>query len=95
MKKAPLPTKKIGEATAKRMKQKLDALKSNKKQRKDEDIESIASADEPHREKFLVGMVDQEEFKDKETAEEKRLRMTKQIIQEYAAEDKADFFETL
>lgn len=90
--------KKIGEATARKMKDKLEALKSQKKARPDEDIHSADSGDEaPHKENFLVGMTndDDEEFKDKETAEEKRLRMTKQIIKEYAAEDKDDFFSTL
>ena len=32
---------------------------------------------------------------DKETAEEKRVRLTKSIIKEYAADDRTDFFATL
>ncbi len=56
------------------MKTKLDALKN-----KDEDIDSIDSADEKRKEDFLVGMED-DEMTGKETAEEKRLRMTKAII---------------
>ena len=77
------------------MYQKLDRLKVKKSSTKDEDIESVDEADEvPHKESFLVGMQD-EEMQDKETAEEKRLRMTKQIIQEYAVDSKTDFFATL
>ena len=77
------------------MQQKLDRLKVKKSSTKDEDIESVDEADEvPHKESFLVGMQD-EEMQDKETAEEKRLRITKQIIQEYAVDSKADFFATL
>lgn len=71
------------------MKSKLDALKQ-----KDEDIESNDSADEKRKEDFLVGMED-DEMAGKETAEEKRLRMTKAIIQEYGQSDKTDFFATL
>lgn len=82
--------KKIGEVTAKRMKTKLNALKT-----RDEDIESIDSADEkPRKEDFLVGMED-DEMTGKETAEEKRLRLTKAIIKEYGQTDKTDFFATL
>jgi len=33
-------------------------------------------------------MVNDDGIEDKETAEEKRLRLTKKIIQEYAAEEK-------
>ena len=76
------------------MKTKLKALK---KPKIDEDIESIDSADEKGgKEKFLVGMVSDEENKDgKETAEEIRLKMTKKIIKEYATDDKTEFFNTL
>jgi hypothetical protein len=82
--------KKIGEATASRMKTKLDALKQ-----KDEDIESNDSADEGRKkEEFLVGMED-DDMGGRETAEEKRLRMTKAIISEYGQADRTDFFATL
>ena len=40
-------------------------------------------------------MVNDDGIVDKETAEEKRLRLTKKIIQEYASEEKQDFFLTL
>ena len=90
----PKSTKKIGETTAQKMKQKLSKLKQKKNN--DEDIESNDSADEkirPSEDPFLVGMVDDEA--QKETAEEKRLRLTKKIINDYAAEEKTDFFATL
>lgn len=61
--------KRIGEQTAKKMKSKLDQLK-----RKDEEIKSD-SDDEPHKETMLVGLPDEEMVQ--ETAEEKRLKMTK------------------
>lgn len=55
------------------------------------------SADEQNLQKredpFLVGMVDDEA--QGETAEEKKLRLTKKIISEYAAEEKTDFFASL
>lgn len=52
------------------MKSKLDAIKSSKK---DEDIESES---DKGKEDFLVGMVEDEEMV-QETAEERRLKMTK------------------
>lgn len=80
--------KKIGTETANKMKKKLSQL-----QRKDELIES--ESDEPHKETMLVGMREDEEMMVQETVEEKRLKMTKQIIKDYASEQKQDFFATL
>lgn len=75
------------------MKSKLDNLK---KAKKDEEIESESDNDKPHKEEFLVGMQpENEEMNQIETVEEKRLKMTKQIIKEYASEEKTDFFATL
>jgi hypothetical protein len=77
------------------MKSKLDTLKSKGK---DEEIESESDNDnKPHKEDFLVGMQnnEDEEMNQVETVEEKRLKMTKQIIKEYASEEKTDFFATL
>jgi type III secretory pathway component EscR len=63
---------------------------------KDEEIESESDSGKPHKETFLVGMEDDEEMAQQvETVEEKRLKMTKQIIKEYASEEKTDFFATL
>ena len=88
-------TKKIGESTAFKMKQKLGQFKAKKGQ--DEEINSVDSADEQNKDKgedpFLVGMNNDEA--EGETAEEKRLRLTKKIISEYAAEEKNDFFTSL
>jgi len=58
----------------------------------------VDSADEQDREKrgedpFLVGL--NEDEAEGETAEEKRLRLTKKIISEYATEEKTDFFASL
>ncbi len=70
------------------MKTKLSQL-----QRKDEVIES--ESDEPHQETMLEGMAEDEEMLVQETVEEKRLKMTKQIIKDYASEERQDFFATL
>lgn len=67
--------KKIGQATALKMKSKLDKLKQNKVS-KDEEIESESDSGKPHKETFLVGMED-DEMVPVETVEEKRLKMTK------------------
>lgn len=87
--------KQMGEATAKRMKQKLADLKSK---RKDEDIQSDSENDGRNfKEDFLTGMNSNLENDEvmKETAEEKRLRMTKDLIGEYAVDDKQNFFANL
>ena len=81
---------KIGEATAKKLKSKMQNLN------RDEEIESIDSGDrDQEEERFLVGMSGDEGENDKETAEEKRLRMTKQIIRDYAIDQGQDFFANL
>jgi len=93
---------KLGEATAKRMKNKISAISGKKKSKNldDEEIESVDSLDNdyvPKKDDFLVGLSDEEEEQKRETAEEKRLRMTKQIISDYATGENGanDFFATL
>jgi len=44
---------------------------------------------------MLVGMAEDEEMLVQETVEQKRLKMTKQIIKDYASEERQDFFATL
>ncbi len=78
------------------MKQKLGQFKT-KKAGLDEEIHSVDSADEQNKQggedPFFVGM--NEDEVQGETAEDKRLRLTKKIISEYAAEEKTDFFSSL
>ena len=93
------PSKKIGESTAIKMKQKLGQFKQKTKSKAgaDEEINSVDSADEQNKpvgdDPFFLG-VDDDQTKG-ETAEDKRLRLTKKIISEYAAEEKTDFFTSL
>ena len=89
-------TKKIGESTALKMKEKLGQFKQKKKPVHDEEINSVDSADEQNKlaEDPFFAAADDEKVNG-ETAEEKRLRLTKKIISEYAAEEKTDFFTSL
>ena len=97
----------IGEATAKRMQDKLGKIRQKKGDDNDDEIasnDSDAFIDrEPNNPKnakrnellndpFLTADKDEENL---ETVEEKRLRMAKGIIAEYAREDKNDFFDQL
>ena len=94
----------IGEATAKRMQEKLGRMKNKGKVDEDEIKSNDSDAwvdrdpDDPRNAKRQELLNDpflqvDDEKDAMETVEEKRLRMTKNIINEYAREEKTDFFD--
>lgn len=97
----------IGQDTAKRMQDKLGKLKQRRSKDDEDEIKSNESDEYINRTDMGgVGAKKNELFNDPflqdsaatqemETIEEKRLRMANQIIEEYAKEDKNDFFDQL
>ena len=98
---------KLGEATSKRMQEKLNQIKKSEK--KDTEIksdseENFGNAKQSNattkknqilNDPFFEFADDGSAEGETETADQKRLRLANKILDEYAKEDKNDFFETL